>query len=82
MNTAFTMSDELFSSIYADMSALSVRQQQRIWNGLSMKKKKNYYVGECQLALNDFCTNKMTALEAMEFIKVQSAYNTPLGKVA
>lgn len=80
MNTAFTMSDELFSSIYADMSALAYVQQQRIWNGL--KNKKNYYVGECQLALNDFCTDKMTALEAMEFIKVQSAYNTPLGKVA
>ena len=80
MNTAFTMSDELFDSIYADMFALAGIQQQRIWNGL--KKKKDYYVGECQLALNEFCTNKMTAVEALEFIKLQLAYETPLGKVA
>ena len=80
MNTAFTMSESLFNSIYADLYALAKEQQAAIWNGL--KNKKNYYVGDCQLALNEFCTNKMTALEAMEFIKLQSAYNTPLGKVA
>ena len=79
-NTAYAISEELFDSIYADMFALAGIQQQRIWNIL--KNKKKYYVGECQLALNEFCTDKMTALEAMEFIKVQLAYETPLGKVA
>ena len=82
MNTATTMSESLFKSIYADLYKLAAEQQAAIWNGLSKKKKKDYYIGECQIKLNEFCCDKLTAVEALEFIKLQLAYKTPIRKAA
>lgn len=70
MAYANEISEELFNSIYDDLFTLATKQQKRIYG----KAGKNYYVGECQEKLNDFCRNKMTVLEALEFIKIQKMY--------
>lgn len=63
-------SEGLFNSIYADLFSLATNQQKAIYG----KNGKSYYVGECQEFLNEFCKNKRTILEAMDFIKLWKSY--------
>lgn len=70
MAYANEITEELFNSIYDDLFALASKQQKGIYG----KTGKNYYVGECQEKLNDFCCNRMNVLEALEFIKIEKMY--------
>jgi len=69
------LSESLFNSIYDEMFKLAEAQQKSIYAATkSAKKKTGYYVGECQTMLSDFCKNKVSLGDALNYLQTQKAY--------
>lgn len=64
------LSDDLFNSIYDDLCNIATKAQKGIYE--SSKKKRNsvkYHVGEAQEKFSDFCANKLSLGDAIDYIK-------------
>lgn len=69
------LSKSLFDSVYGDLYALAERENKSIYTSTKKKKKRqNVYHGESQEKLNDFCYNKLSLGAALDFIKIEKAY--------
>ena len=69
------LSESLFNSVYDDLYALAERENKSIYASSKKKKKRrNVYHGNAQDMLNDFCFNKLSLGDALDFIKIEKAY--------
>ena len=69
------LSESLFNSVYDDLYALAERENKNIYASTKKKKKRqNVYHGNAQETLNAFCFNKLSLGDALNFIKIEKAY--------
>lgn len=65
-------SESLFNSIYNDLYEMALRDNRARYD--SVKRKKDYRPSEHQCALNDFCHNRMSIGDALEYLRLNKQY--------
>ena len=66
------VSESVFSAVYSDLFMLATEQQKAIYKASKKNRKSipiNYYAGEHQETLDDWCNNRLSLGDALDYIK-------------